>query len=137
MGGVVMTTFDGVVTLEDTDIPVIIGLDDGEVRLVVDGKEVASWAPGECSILGVDDGVYTINAENESLRFVPSDPALFELGVNGASAPAPAEEMLDIGAADIDRPEPPEPRPVTMAMFYGLSALTALLGLWALLSLIF
>ena len=129
-----MTRYDGVVTFEDSEIPVNLGIDAGEICLFVNGKEVAAWSPSECSIQTVDGGVYTINAENESLRFVPSDPVSFAHGLNGGLGTMPRTTAPEAGAA---QREVPEPRPITMVMFYALSALTALLGLWALLSLIF
>lgn len=129
-----MTKYDGVVTLEGSEIPVNLGIDAGEIRLFVDGNEVAAWSPSECSIHTVDEGVYTINAENESLRFVPSDPVSFAHGLNGGLGTVPKTAAPEV---DVVHREPPEPRRITMVMFYALSTLTALLGLWALLSLIF
>lgn len=126
-----MATFHGVVTLDETKISVDLGLDGDTIKLIVDGNEVGVWSPDECSIENVDDGVYTINAENESLLFVPSDPAGFAEGLNGGREPEPVSSE----SSGQHRQVPP-PRPVTMVLFYVLSAVTALLGLWALVSLL-
>jgi hypothetical protein len=136
--------FDGVVTVNDDEVPVIIGLEESGIRMSTNGFEIGEWAVGEYSIDHRGDGVYTITADNESLRFVPNRPDLFAAGVGhpriedlgqsveeapGRHLAEPAVESPDDGAA--------APRPLTRALFYTLAGTTAALGLWALLRLIF
>jgi len=136
-----MPTYDGVVTLADDDIPVIVELDDGHVRMSSSGTEIGQWPSDECEITHLGESTYTIRAENETLRFVPNQPSLFAAAVNGGLEP-------DSAVATAPEPDsPPEPadrvgeappaKPATMALFYALCVVTAGLALWSLLSMIF
>lgn len=138
-----MSLFDGVVTLGDDDVPVIIGLEEEGIRMSSGGEEIGEWAEGDYSIDAADDGAYTITAEDESLRFVPADPLLFAAGLNGGSEPIPdsPEEPTDLRQTSEPKSAPglqdeaPEPKAVTVGVFYALAGITAALGLWALVSL--
>lgn len=137
-----MAIYDGVVTLADDQIPVIIELDDEHVRLSASGTEIGQWRADECRIDPVDDTTYTITAEDETLEFVPSQPRLFAAALNGASDEAidtpvqharPAAEQVP----SANTAEAPPPKPLTMGLFYALCALTAVLALWSLITIIF
>jgi len=130
--------YDGVVAFDDTRIPVIVGIEEDLVRLSADGKEIGAWSGDECSIGYEGDGVFTIHAENETLRFLPREPDSFAAAVNGDLATAST-----VGEAphtkDPDRGwrEAPAPKRTTRLLFYLLSAMTALLGAWAAINLFF
>ncbi|HSM43595.1 MAG TPA: hypothetical protein VK969_01120 [Acidimicrobiia bacterium] len=133
-----MAIYDGMVTIADNDIPVIVELDDDHLRMSAAGTEIGHWPIDECEISHVGDSVYTITAENETLRFVPNQPSLFATEVNDAAeppavamAPAPGTEQVD------GSKEAPPAKPVTMGLFYALCLITVALAVWALISIIF
>jgi hypothetical protein len=133
-----LAIYDGVVTVADDDIPVIVELDDRVLRLSAAGTEIGQWATDEVSIAHVGDTVYTITAEEETLRFVPNQPSLFAAAVNGHSErsavplpPAPQPNRV----APVR--EAPPPKPLTMGLFYALCLTTAALAVWSLISLVF
>lgn len=145
-----MPIYDGVVTLAEADIPVIVELDNGHVRLSASGREIGQWPLKECEIVHLEDSTYTISAENETLRFVPSQPSLFGAAVDDgrrhmeareeATAPPhpePTEEPSDEVVDDDGISEASPPRPLTVTLFYALCVLTAGMGVWALISIIF
>ena len=92
-----MPIYDGVVTIEDTDVQVILGLDDDRVRLSAGGTEIGDWPLEECEIDDAGDGVYTITAENETLEFMPASPGAFAAAMNGGrlQVPEPPETSGD------------------------------------------
>lgn len=153
-----MQIFDGVVTLADADVPVIVGLTDGSLRLSSNGEDIGEWVSGEFAVSRLDDGAFAIRAESDVLRFVPSEPDRFASSVNGQPGGASSADMPLLHG----RHEPPQETPLvssrplvvaepvspgtatpeapglmTMVGFYGLVALTAGLGLWALFNMIF
>lgn len=154
-----MSVYDGVVTVADDDIPVIVELDEERIRLSASGTEIGEWRTDECHITHVADSTYAISAENETLRFVPNQPSLFAAAVNGAAhqppplaaprqlepepeletqvqrEPAMVEDSSEHSVASAR--EAPPPRPVTMGLFYALCLLTAGLAVWSLISIIF
>ena len=138
-----MPIYDGVVSLDENDIQVILGVDEDRIRLSSGGREIGDWGADECAISDIGGGVFAITAENETLQFMPTSPAMFAAAMNGGSISIPEPTA---GAAEEDTPpldtqpkialeDGPEPRSVTMFAFYALSATTAALGLWALISL--
>lgn len=146
--------YDGIVNLDQDEVEVIIGLDPDRVHLRAGDLEIGDWAPDECVIAPLGEGVYAITAENHSLRFVPRDARLFEAGLNHGTgyglSPAPKQDESQTRrgrhSKTIPGPETstthgepmaaPPPKPLTLASFYGLAAVTAALGVWALLRLI-
>lgn len=134
-----MAMYDGVVTLADDDVPVIVELDDDYVRMSAGGTEIGHWPVDECRITHVEDTTYAITAEDETLRFVPNQPSLFASAVNGSPKTTPAVDMPsapDPAPPDGVREAPPA-QPLTMGLFYALCLITAALALWALISIIF
>lgn len=138
-----MPIYDGVVTLDENDVPVIVELGDDHVRLSASGREIGQWRADECHIAHVTDSIYTITAEDETLQFVPDQPSLFAAAVNG-NVPSPAPAAAASAATDADEGTPaigsreaPPPKPLTMGLFYALCVATAALALWSLISMIF
>lgn len=136
-----MSIHDGVVTLADDDIPVIVELDEEQIRLSASGTEIGQWRTDECHISHVSDSTYTIKAENETLRFVPNQPATFAAAVNGSAqepvvVARPPEPEPHTEPADGVREAPPA-KPLTMGLFYALCVLTAGLAVWSLISIVF
>lgn len=93
--------YDGVVTIADDDIPVIVELDESRIRMSAGGTEIGEWPTDECQISHVSESTYSISAENETLRFVPNQPRLFAAAVNGGvidAAPAPSSSTIEVPA---------------------------------------
>lgn len=140
-----MAIYDGVVTLADQEVPVIVELGDEHVRMSASGTEIGHWPADECEITHVEDMVYSITAENETLRFVPNQPSLFAAAVTGVPGASPADppspttpdEPAETADSAGIRREAPAPKPLTMGLFYALCLVTAALAGWALVSIIF
>jgi hypothetical protein len=133
--------FDGIVTVNEDLVPVIIGVEDDGIRMSTNGTEIGEWPTGEFTIDHRGDGVYTITADNESLLFTPNRPDLFAVGLGHPVEPdkPPVETG---GTSDTAIAAPPgqeagSPQPITRALFYTLAGTTAALGVWALLRLVF
>lgn len=145
-----MPQYDGIVSLEENEVEVVIDLRPDRVHLWAGDLEIGDWAPGECAIASLGDGVYSITAENHSLRFVPREPGRFEDGLNHGTgyglSPAPSPDRSGDrhgrhvkvlpATESVRETEAPPPKPVTVVLFYGLAAITALLAVWALLSIV-
>jgi hypothetical protein len=134
--------YDGVVTLDESDVPVIVEFGHDHVRLSASGTEIGQWPTNECHIAHVTDSIYSITAEDETLQFVPNQPSLFAAAVNGGSRHAdslagPKETPTETEDPAVRGREAPPPRPLTMALFYSLCVATAALAVWSLISLIF
>jgi hypothetical protein len=134
--------YDGVVTIADDDIPVIVEIDDEHVRMSAAGTEIGEWATEECQIRHLAESTYSIQAENETLTFVPNQPSLFAVAVNGpAERPThvalPPEPTPESPSGPRGQREAPPPQPITMGLFYGLCVLTAALAIWSLISIAF
>jgi hypothetical protein len=143
-GGITeLSTYGGVVTLDESDVPVIVELDADHVRLSASGKEIGKWPTTECHIAHVSDSIYAITAEDETLQFVPNQPSLFAAAVNdGTQHDTPVAKSLSEAGPEKTRPassdrEAPPPRPLTMGLFYALCVATAALAVWSLVSMIF
>jgi hypothetical protein len=136
--------YDGVVTLDESDIPVIIELDADQVRLSASGTEIGLWPVTDCHIAQVTDSVYAITAEDETLQFVPNQPTLFAAAINGGTGPnfPAADPEVELETAGDDFPvtgdgTAPPPKPLTIGLFYALCLVTAGLAVWSLISMIF
>lgn len=130
-----MAIYDGVVSLSDNKVPVIIELGDDTVRLSADGTEVGEWPITECDITREDDTTYLIHAEAETLPFTPAQPGAFAVAIGltneKAAVPLPPEP---VPAQIIGHAEAPPPQPLTMGLFYALCVLTLALATWAVIS---
>ncbi|HWB88310.1 MAG TPA: hypothetical protein VG872_03780 [Acidimicrobiia bacterium] len=134
-----MAIYDGVVTLADDEIPVIVELDEQHIRMSAAGTEIGEWRTEDCQIVHLSDSTYAITAEDESLQFVPNQPALFAAAVGRdrspsvARAPAP-EEPEQTGEAPR---EAPPAQPLTMGLFYALCVVTMAMAVWSLVTILF
>lgn len=96
-----MSIHDGVVTVADDEIPVIVELNGERIRLSASGREIGDWHNDECQISHLTDVTFAIHAENEVLEFTPNQPNTFAAAVNGGMTLEPRLE-----------PEPgPQPEP--------------------------
>lgn len=140
--------YDGFVSIDEGRVHVVLGIVDDRISLSSNGSEIGQWDRADVSLVYVGGGVYTINVEGDTLRFVPSDQDLFAIEFGEIEAPGQENRPEDVsgrharrapGSDDEDGPrtaqaEAPPPRAATRVAFYALVATTALLGLWALLS---
>ena len=148
-----MATFEGIVTVEDDRVPVTVGIDPTRVTLVAGDVSIGEWPVDECVITDEGGGTWSIEAEDEKLSFQPEEPGRFAASLDGNDMPtrmaapepeAPEPEMTEPGdLEDVESSsdglvvdEGPPPRSATLIGFYALAALTAALGVWALISLI-
>jgi hypothetical protein len=135
--------YDGIVTVDEDDVQVILGVDENKIRLSAGGLEIGEWSAEDCAIDSVGDGVFTITAENETLTFVPNNPTTFAAAMNDGSAPDEAsgatmeESMEPAVVSPSEADQIPEPKPITMVVFYALAAITGVLGIWALITIVF
>ncbi len=132
-----MTTFAGVVTLEEDLVPVTIGIDDDEVTLVSGRVEIGKWPANDCTFVQNGDGSWVIEAEDDSVAFLPDDPGRFAKGLAG-------HMLVDTDASGIETSpvqddsesmalfsDGPAPNALTVVGFYALAALTLAMGVWA------
>lgn len=136
-----MSIYDGVVTLAEDDVPVVIELDNGHVRLSASGKEIGDWGADECEINLVADSTYTISVENETLRFVPRQPTLFAAALDDGGerlieVPALVESNTDTSVSTSGSDDAPPPKPLTVGLFYALCVVTGAGAVWALVEMI-
>jgi hypothetical protein len=138
----------GVINLNEQTVDVSVELGTDRIRLSAGNQEIGDWSIDECEIVEKRSGVFLIRAEHDELPFSPAEPQRLRDSIamtdNGAgelssevapievmAQPAPAVTLADhLGGLKPD--EQPSPRPVTLALFYLLVAVTAFLGLWAL-----
>ena len=127
-----MPLYDGVVSVNDGDIGVIIDVEDDRIRLSANGSEIGEWDADDCTIELVEDGVYRITAENESLRFVPNQPSLFAKAVSAEEPEpgGPTRIVQELGSTDT----PSRESQLSRILIWVGGAATAVLGIWALAS---
>jgi hypothetical protein len=108
-----MPIYDGVVTVAEDDIPVLIELDDDIIRLSASGQEIGQWRTDECEISHAGDSTYNIRAENETLAFIPNEPSLFAAAVDGTGSrhrhladDGPPEPEVQLESESQSEPEP-------------------------------
>lgn len=133
-----MAIYDGFIEIEEGDVHVILGVSADRVTMSSNGAEIGAWPARDVSVNRVGNGVYTITAENESLRFVPNDPSLFALGFDEeteSSIPIPGPRQVEEPRTP-DITDAPPPLPLTRVLFYSLAGVTGVLGLWALVSML-
>lgn len=125
-----MTTFPGVVTLDDDDVPVMVGLDDEKITLVSGEVSIGEWLAGEYEVIDLGSGTFVIEADDDSIPFLPDDPGSFARGLH--REPVPATVADDSRSMDsIEIKDGPPPRLATLVGFWLLVALTTALGIWA------
>ncbi len=131
-----MSIYDGVVTLDQTDVPVLVELSDDYVRLSASGTEIGNWSADECQIVHIGDSAYSITAEDETLHFVPNQPRLFAAAVDVGTSSVPLPVGEEPSRSSADPTKAPAPKPLTMGLFYALCLTTALLAMWSLISIV-
>lgn len=128
-----MPLYDGVISMKDEDVGVIVAIEEDRIRLSVGASEIGEWDVDDCDIKRVDDGVFSISAENEALRFIPSQPQLFQQAVGARlSVPQPAGPAMHRESVAETRAEGIKGR----AIIIVTSVIAGALGVWALLSLL-
>lgn len=123
-------------TLDGDPIEVTVGLDARRIHLTSNGLEIGSWGPEECRIVANAGGGYLIIAENEELAFSPSSDERFASALAAEENPQRKSTPGHARSAAPKHIEEGAPRPLTMVGFFLLAALTSLLGIWALWSLV-
>ncbi len=89
-----MTTFPGVATLKEDNVPVMVGLDDEKITLVSGEVSIGEWLAGQYEVIDLGAGEFVIEAEDDSIPFVPDDPSSFALGIQrDIETPAAAAEQ--------------------------------------------
>jgi hypothetical protein len=128
-----MTTFPGVATLKEDNVPVMVGLDDEKITLVSGEVSIGEWLAGQYEVVDLGSGEFVIEAEDDSIPFHPDDPGSFALGIQREpETPVAAERSTGTHVIE----EGPPPKPATLAAFWVLAVITAALGIWATLSLL-
>ena len=128
-----MTTFPGVATLKEDNVPVMVGLDDEKITLVSGEVSIGEWLAGHYEVIDLGSGEFVIEAEDDSISFHPDDPGSFALGIQ-REPEAPVGDERASGTHEVK--EGPPPKPATLAAFWVLALITAALGIWATLSLL-
>jgi hypothetical protein len=125
-----MTTFPGVATLNDDNVPVMVGLDDEKIILVSGEVSIGEWLAGEYEVIDVGSGTFVIAADHDSIPFLPDDPGSFARGIHHEPSPSTvAERLRPTDAMEIK--DGPPPRTATLIGFWLLVAITVALGTWA------
>jgi len=128
-----MTTFPGVATLKEDNVPVMVGLDEEKITLVSGEVSIGEWLAGQYEVIDLGSGEFVIEAEDDSISFHPDDPNSFALGIQ--REPETALVAADRSAGTHEIKEGPPPKPATLAAFWVLAVVTAVLGIWATISL--
>ena len=137
-----MSIHDGVVTIDEDDVQVILGVEEDKIRLSAGGLEIGEWSVKDCSIDPAGDGVFTITAENETLTFVPNNQTTFTAAMNGGSitdaVPEPpvegSTETAIASSTDSDQIPDPDRSRWSFSMPWPRSQVS--FGLWALISIV-
>ena len=127
-----MTTFPGVATLKEDNVPVMVGLDDEKITLVSGEISIGEWLAGQYEVIDLGSGEFVIEAEDDSIPFLPDDPSGFALGIQGDPENPVSTNRP---GATLEIKEGPPPKPATVIAFWVLAVFTAALGIWATLSL--
>lgn len=124
-----MSLYDGVISVKDGEIGVIVAIDGDRVRLSAGGNEIGEWNVDDCLIQRVGDGVFSITAEDESLRFLPNEPSRFQRAV-AAEQPNPEPAFPVVGHIGVGRRSTNDDGPRLFLIVAGL--VVGGLGIWAL-----
>ncbi|HSJ85476.1 MAG TPA: hypothetical protein VLA91_16870 [Acidimicrobiia bacterium] len=125
-----MTTFPGVVTLNDDNVPVMVGLDAERITLVSGEISIGEWLAGEYEVIDLGSGTFVIEADKDSIPFLPDDPGSFARGLHREPVPATVSDR-SAPMDSIEIKEGPPPKSATLVAFWLLVALTTALGIWA------
>lgn len=127
-----MADFAGQVLLDEDRIEVVIDLTGDTISLTAGNSKVGMWPVSECIVRPDGRGRWSISAEDDTLSFLPDDPAGFARTLNGS---APHADWARGRHLKESLHQSPPPRTSTLLGFYALCAVTAVLGIWALISL--
>lgn len=137
-----MTTFPGTVAFENDRVPVTVGIELDKITLISGEIEIGEWPAAECTFMEKGDGSWVIEAEDDSVFFLPDDPGRFARGLAGHLIIDPEAVTEHTGrtsaqlASGFTVPDGPPARPLTLIGFYALCLITAAMGVWALVSLL-
>lgn len=137
-----MTTFPGTVAFEDDRVPVTVAIDLDKITLTSGEVEIGEWSAAECTFVEKGDGSWVIEAEDDSVFFLPDDPGRFARGLAGhliidpESLAEKASTKAGLGAGEFIVPDGPPAKALTMVGFYALCLVTTALGVWAAVSLL-
>jgi hypothetical protein len=126
-----VTTYAGVATVENDHVPVRIDLDEEKISLVSGEVSIREWLAGDYQVIDLGSGEFVIESEEDSIAFVPDDPRRFAEGIHGEpeSVPGRVADTFEIRTG-------PPPKPLTLVGLWALAAVTAVLGVWGLISLL-
>jgi hypothetical protein len=126
-----VTTYAGVATVENDHVPVRIDLDEEKISLVSGEVSIREWLAGDYQVIDLGSGEFVIESQEDSIPFVPDDPRLFAEGIHGEpqSVPGRIADTFEIRTG-------PPPKRLTLVGFWALAAVTAVLGVWGLISLL-
>ncbi|MDX1469198.1 MAG: hypothetical protein R3258_07645 [Acidimicrobiia bacterium] len=119
--------------MNDGDVGVIVAIEDDRIRLSVGASEIGEWDVDECDIQRLDEGVFSISAEDEALRFLPNQPQLFQQAV-GARLPRP--QPATPASRRMLKSETLEESLRGKLITVVAAVIAGALGIWALLSLL-
>lgn len=134
-----MPMFDGVVELDGEQVPVILGVEEGGIRLSSNGTEIGEWTDDEYRLEALGADSFVIAADDDALTFRPYRPDAFARTVGivrEAPGPSPARTAPAAAPTSDGVPAAPPPKSLTRALFLTLAGTTAFLGVWALVQLI-
>src|SRR5690554_8205208 len=107
-----MPLFDGVILLDGAEVPVILNIEEGRIRLSSGGTDIGEWSEGEYDLTPDGDGQYLIAADGDSVVFRPSHPDAFARVVAPQAPPGRDPDRAPAGShARGDTPEAPLPAP--------------------------
>jgi hypothetical protein len=125
-----MTTYAGVATVENDHVPVEIDLDAEKITLVSGEVSIREWPAGDYRVIDLGSGEFVIEADEDSISFLPDDPRSFAERVQNEATPAPGRtDTFEVRLG-------PPPKPLTLVGFWALAVVTAALGIWGLISLL-
>lgn len=130
-----MTEYSGVVTLDEDDVHVMVGLDADKISMVAGEVSIAEWGAGEYVVVDLGKGTFVIEAEEGSISFHPDDPGAFALRIGQDQESRSTPKHVTPSLETVEIKEGPRPARSTVIGFYALVVVTTALGIWALISL--
>ena len=116
-----MTTFPGVATLKEDNVPVMVGLDDEKITLVSGEISLGEWLAGHYGVIDLGSGEFVIEAEDDSIPFLPDDPSGFAIGIQRGDGDACQHRPL-VGTTRGQEGPPPRGRPPSSPSGCSLSS---------------
>ena len=129
-----MPLYDGRIAVEDGDIGVIVAIEGERVRLSAGGSEIGEWDVDDCEIEHVEANVFSITAEEESLQFVPNQPALFARAV--AVETPRSEPANEAGGRLLQHQGEPTKAPWSKTLAWAMGIAGGAAAIWAVITLL-